>query len=66
MDISNLKNLKGWALDEAEEKKIKLIMDEVYPDQHISVPDPYLNDDGFEEVFQMLHTACDKIIEKYK
>jgi protein-tyrosine phosphatase len=66
MDTSNLKNLKSWALDTSEENKIKLIMEEVYPDEWMSVPDPYLNDDGFEEVFQMLDKACDKIIEKYK
>jgi protein-tyrosine phosphatase len=66
MDTSNYKDLKSWALDAKEENKIKLIMNEVYPDEMMSVPDPYFNDNGFEEVFQMLDKACDKIIEKYK
>lgn len=66
MDIQNLRDLKGWALDKIEEGKISLIMDEVYPGENTSVPDPYFNDDGFEIVYQMLHTACTKIIEKYR
>lgn len=66
MDIQNLKDLRGWALDKAEENKISLIMNEVYPGENISVPDPYFNDDGFEIVYQMLDKACDKIIERYQ
>ena len=66
MDIQNLKDLRGWALDKAEENKISLIMNEVYPGENISVPDPYFNDDGFEIVYQMLDKACDKIIERFQ
>jgi protein-tyrosine phosphatase len=52
-------------LDDAERDKIKMIMDEVYPDDVLSVPDPYFDDDGFEQVFKMLDEACDQIIERY-
>jgi protein-tyrosine phosphatase len=65
MDISNHKDLMRWAFDKEEENKIKLIMDEIYPDENISVPDPYFDDNGFQTVFDMLDKACDKIIEKY-
>ena len=65
MDTSNYKNLMQWALDKEEENKVKLIMDEVYPDDLMSVPDPYFDDNGFQIVFDMLDKACDKIIEKY-
>ncbi len=65
MDNSNYKNLMQWALDKEEEAKVKLIMDEVYPDDLMSVPDPYFDDNGFQTVFDMLDKACDKIIEKY-
>jgi protein-tyrosine phosphatase len=65
MDISNYKHLKQWAMDKEEENKIKLIMDEVYPDELMSVPDPYFDDNGFQKVFDMLDKACDKIIDKY-
>ncbi|MCO5248494.1 MAG: low molecular weight phosphotyrosine protein phosphatase [Chitinophagales bacterium] len=64
MDKQNYENL--MLLAEKEEKsKIKLILNEVYPNQNKSVPDPYWDDDGFEKVFRMLDEACDKIIERY-
>ena len=65
MDVSNYKDLMRWALDKEEENKVKLIMDEVYPDENQSVPDPYFDDNGFQTVFDMLDKACDKIVEKY-
>lgn len=65
MDTSNRRDLMHWALDKNEEGKIKLIMDELYPGEEVSVPDPYFDDNGFQTVFDMLDKACDKIIEKY-
>lgn len=66
MDTMNQKDLKSWALDEKEVAKIKLILSEI-KDFHIeSVPDPYWNDNGFEDVYNMLDKACDEIIKKYK
>lgn len=65
MDISNYRDLMRWAFDKEEENKIKLIMNEVYPDENNSVPDPYFDDHGFQKVYDMLDIACDKIIEKY-
>lgn len=65
MDMSNYKDLMRWALDKKEEEKIKLIMQEVYPDETINVPDPFFDNNGFQDVFDMLNKACDKIIEKY-
>lgn len=66
MDISNYKDLRKWALDDQEAAKIKLIMEEVYPEDWQSVPDPYFDDDGFEQVYTMLDAACEKIVEKYR
>ncbi|MCB0507944.1 MAG: low molecular weight protein-tyrosine-phosphatase [Chitinophagales bacterium] len=65
MDKSNYKDLMSWALDKEEENKVKMILNEVYPNEDKSVPDPYFNDDGFQNVYEMLDKACDKIIEKY-
>jgi protein-tyrosine phosphatase len=65
MDIPVRKMLMSWALDQEEENKIKLIMDEVHPGENIGVPDPYFNSSGFETVYSMLNQACDKIIENY-
>ena len=46
--------------------KIKLLMDEVYPGEHRSVPDPwYGREKDFEPVFHMIREACDAIVRKY-
>lgn len=66
MDTSNLKDLKAWALDDKEQEKMKLILNEINSFHLESVPDPYWNDNGFEDVYQMLDKACDAIIRKYK
>jgi protein-tyrosine phosphatase len=66
MDESNYRNALQLASSEKEEAKVKMIMDYVSPGQRIDVPDPYWDDDGFEQVYQMLDRACGVIIEKYK
>jgi protein-tyrosine phosphatase len=61
MDKSNLRNVLALAPNAAAAAKVRLIMDET---QHAlsEVPDPYYDDNGFEQVFQMLDQACDGII----
>lgn len=67
MDTSNYKNVIDLARDDYDKQKVKLILDETYPNQKMSVPDPYYGgDDGFENVYQLLDAACDKIIENIK
>lgn len=47
-------------------KKVKLLMDEVYPGRSIDVPDPWYGPEaGYHQVFDMIDKACDKIIEHY-
>jgi protein-tyrosine phosphatase len=65
MDSMNYQDVKRLA-NEDEYHKIELIMNEVEPHRNINVPDPYYGEgDGFENVFQMLDSACDAIIKKY-
>lgn len=65
MDSMNYQDVKRLA-NEDEYDKIELIMNEVEPHRNINVPDPYYGEgDGFENVFQMLDSACDAIIKKY-
>lgn len=67
MDSSNYQNIIALARNKNDTKKVKLILNELYPDQNKSVPDPYFGgEEGFEEVFQLLNKACDSIIEKTK
>ena len=64
MDESNFNNVVGLARNDDDIKKVKFILNEVYPNQNYSVPDPYHGgDEGFENVFKMLDEATDVIAE---
>jgi len=64
MDTDNFADIISLAKNENDRKKVKLIMNEVYPGMNRSVPDPYYGgDDGFKKVFDMLSAACDKILQ---
>jgi protein-tyrosine phosphatase len=65
MDESNYKDLMRHAVGEEERQKIKMILDETVHLQGKSVPDPYWDNNGFEQVFSMLSEACDRIVERY-
>ncbi|SHI94968.1 low molecular weight protein-tyrosine-phosphatase [Pseudozobellia thermophila] len=63
MDQSNYNNIIALASSQAEIEKVKLLLDEV--DRYgREVPDPYWNDNGFEEVFEMIDAACEAIAKK--
>ena len=65
MDTSNYSNVINLASNEAQKAKVKLILNEVFPNENIEVPDPYYGgDSGFENVFQMLDQACNEIAKK--
>ena len=66
MDNSNYENVVKLARNENDIAKVKLILDEVYPNQQYDVPDPYHDSaQGFENVFKMLDEATDNITEKF-
>ena len=65
MDSSNFSNIKKMAKNETQIRKIHLIRNLVKPNESLSVPDPYFDDNGFEEVYWMLDEACNKILEKF-
>lgn len=65
MDTSNYRDLIKHTHTKEEKEKIKIILNELHPNENRSVPDPYYDDDGFEDVFEMLDKACDEIIKKY-
>lgn len=65
MDESNFENVIALARNNTDKTKVKLILNEVYPNQNYSVPDPYFGgDEGFENVYKMLDEACDNIVKK--
>lgn len=65
MDESNYSNVISLARNDKDVKKVKLILNEVYPNQNYSVPDPYYGGDaGFDNVYKMLDEACSIIAER--
>ena len=65
MDHSNYKNVIALASNEAQIAKVRLLLNEV--DSGIKeVPDPYYDDNGFENVFHLIDEACNAIAKKLK
>jgi protein-tyrosine phosphatase len=62
MDVQNHRDVLRQAQHDGHRAKVQLILDFIYPGQDRSVPDPYYDDNGFEEVFGMLDAACDKLL----
>jgi len=66
MDNSNYENVVKLARNENDIAKVRIILNEVYPNQNYDVPDPYHDTSkGFENVFKMLDEATDNIKEKF-
>ena len=67
MDNSNYKDVLSLAPNEEAKSKVKLILNELFPNENIDVPDPYYGgEDGFENVYEMLDQACEEIARKLK
>ncbi len=63
MDTNNYAHLIALANNQKERRKIRMILNEINPGLHESVPDPYYGgDNGFQEVYNILEKACEKII----
>lgn len=66
MDASNYQNILKLAQNESDEAKIMMIRNLVNPGWNEQVPDPYWDNNGFENVYQMLDEACDILIQNEK
>ncbi len=66
MDSSNYQDIIRSAFTKEQEEKVHLIMNFLHPGRNENVPDPYWDDNGFDQVFNMLDQACDKLLEKYR
>jgi protein-tyrosine phosphatase len=65
MDNSNYENIIKLARNESDKNKVKLILNETYPNQNLDVPDPYYGgDSGFEDVYNMLNEASQVIAKR--
>lgn len=62
MDNSNYRDVIDLANSAEEKAKVQLILEEIFPGENVDVPDPYYGGkQGFENVYQMLDEACEKI-----
>ncbi|WP_242085111.1 low molecular weight protein-tyrosine-phosphatase [Aestuariivivens sediminis] len=65
MDESNYNNVISLARSDKDIAKVKFILNEVYPNQNYSIPDPYYGgNSGFENVYKMLDEACSLIADR--
>lgn len=65
MDNANYRDVIKLANSEAEKQKVSRILDEIFPGENVDVPDPYYGgDSGFDNVYDMLYAACEKIVSR--
>lgn len=65
MDKANYEDVMALADTPEEQAKVRMILNEINPGKNQEVPDPYYNDNGFEEVYAMLDKACETIVQQY-
>lgn len=70
MDNSNYWDVVQLADNKEQTEKVQLILNELFPNENVDVPDPYFGlPNGFNTVYKMLDEACEiiakKLIEKH-
>ncbi|PXY45635.1 low molecular weight protein-tyrosine-phosphatase [Flavobacterium hydrophilum] len=70
MDNSNYRDIIHLAKTPEHKSKVNLILNELFPDENVDVPDPYYGAvNGFDNVYQMLNEVAEiiakKLIEKH-
>jgi protein-tyrosine phosphatase len=65
MDQSNYENVIRLAQSADDRNKIQFLLDYLYPNQKAAVPDPYYGSlEDFEQVYQLVDSATDALIQK--
>ena len=65
MDHYNLEEVLNKARNEDDRRKVKLILDEIYPGEGLEVPDPYMRGgEMIRIVYELLDKATDRIARK--
>ncbi len=58
--------IKWIAKGKYDASKVALLMNEIYPGENRDVPDPWYGPEpGYHDVYDMIDSACEAIIEKY-
>lgn len=65
MDAQNYQNILKLANSDEDRKKVLMMLNESHPGENRRVPDPYYGGkDGFDNVYNMLDEATNKLIER--
>ena len=65
MDNSNKKDILSIARNDSDKEKIYLILNEIFPNENMDVPDPYYGgSEGFQNVYRMLDLSCNSIANR--
>ncbi len=65
MDNNNYSDVIDLAKNEVQKNKVQLILNEIFPNENVDVPDPYFGlANGFDIVYEMLDEACQVIAQK--
>lgn len=65
MDNSNYQDVIRLATTIEQKNKVQLILNELFPNENVDVPDPYYGvANGFEVVYKMLDESCEIIAQK--
>lgn len=64
MDDTHYRKIKNMVSEKSDLMKVDYVMNAVYPESNLPVPDPWYDDlNAFKDVFQMLDNACEGIIK---
>jgi len=67
MDSSNYGNVLTLARNQQDRNKVELLLNILYPEKDMIVPDPYFGgEEGFDQVYHLLDKACEKLVLKLK
>ena len=67
MDEDNYQEVKRIAGNKWNASKVDFLLNEIYPGQNKDIFDPwYGGEKGFHEVYEMIDSACEAIIGKYR
>lgn len=65
MDNTNYDDVISLSENETQKNKVHLILNELFPNENVDVPDPYSGlQNGFDMVYEMLNEACDILAQK--
>lgn len=61
-----VEEIRRIAKEKYDPEKVDLFLNELYPGQHKSVPDPWYGPEpGYHDVYKLIDATCDAIISKY-